>query len=153
MTRRQQRMLGVAALAVGIGLAAALTLTAFRKNLMTFYTPTDLVAASVPAGAKLRLGGMVEQGSLRRGEGLKVEFMLADCVNRVAVRYEGLLPDLFREGQGVVASGELGADRAFVASEILAKHDENYMPPQIAKSMKNAAGYSCAPFKSVMQPG
>ena len=153
MTRRQQRMLGVAALAVGIGLAAALTLTAFRKNLMTFYTPTDLAGAAVPAGAKLRLGGMVEAGSVRRGEGMKVEFVVADCVNRVAVHYEGLLPDLFREGQGVVASGEIGADRVFVASEVLAKHDENYMPPQIAKSMKGQAGHSCAPFKSVMQPG
>jgi cytochrome c-type biogenesis protein CcmE len=152
MTRRQQRMLGVAVLAVGIGAAAALTLTAFRKNLMSFYTPTDLVEATVPVGAKLRLGGMVEKGSVRRGEGLKVEFMLADCVNRVAVRYEGLLPDLFREGQGIVASGELGADHVFVANEVLAKHDENYMPPQVAKSMKTPAGHSCMPFKPVNSP-
>ena len=142
-------MFGVAVLAVGIGLAAALTLTAFRKNLMNFYTPTDLVAAAVPAGATMRLGGMVEQGSVKRGEGLKVEFMLADCVNRVAVRYEGLLPDLFREGQGIVANGKLGADRVFVASEVLAKHDENYMPPQVAKSLKTPSGHSCAPFKPV----
>ena len=153
MTRRQKRMLGVATLAVGIGVAAALTLTAFRKNLMTFYTPTDLVAATIPAGAKLRLGGMVQTGSVRRGEGLKVEFLLADCVNRVTVRYEGLLPDLFREGQGVVADGEIGADRVFVASEVLAKHDENYMPPQVAKSMQSQAGVSCALFKSVMRRG
>ncbi len=149
MTRRQQRMFGVTVLVVGIGLAAALTLTAFRKNLMAFYTPTDLVAAAVPVGSKMRLGGMVEVGSVKRGDGLKVEFMLADCENRIAVRYDGLLPDLFREGQGIVASGELGADRVFVASEVLAKHDENYMPPQVAKSMKTPAGHSCAPFRPV----
>ena len=152
MTRRQQRMFGVAVLAVGIGLAAVLTLTAFRKNLMNFYTPTDLVSAAVAPGATMRLGGMVEQGSLRRGEGLKVEFMLADCTHRVAVRYEGLLPDLFREGQGIVASGAVGADQVFVASEVLAKHDENYMPPQVAKAMQTPAGHSCAPFKPVTEP-
>ena len=152
MTRRQQRMFGVSVLAIGLALAAALTLTAFRKNLMAFYTPTDLVAATVAPGTTLRLGGMVEQGSVKRGEGLKVEFMLADCEHRVAVRYEGLLPDLFREGQGIVANGALGADHVFVASEVLAKHDENYMPPQVAKSMKTPAGHSCLPFKPVTSP-
>ena len=149
MTRRQQRMFGVSALALGLAVAATLTLTAFRKNLMAFYTPTDLVTATVAPGATLRLGGMVEQGSVKRGEGLKVEFMLADCTHRVAVRYEGLLPDLFREGQGIVANGELGPDHVFVANEVLAKHDENYMPPQVAKSMQTPAGHSCAPFKPV----
>ena len=144
-------MLGVGVLALGIGLAAALTLTAFRKNIMGFYTPTDLVAAAIAPGTTLRLGGMVEQGSVKRGEGLKVEFMLADCTHRIAVRYEGLLPDLFREGQGVVADGRIGSDQVFVASEVLAKHDENYMPPQVAKSMKTPAGHSCAPFKPVTQ--
>ncbi len=152
MTRRQQRMFGVGVLAVGIALAAALTLTAFRKNLMAFYTPTDLVAATVAPGTTMRLGGMVEQGSVKRGEGMLVEFMLADCTHRVAVRYEGLLPDLFREGQGIVANGELNADRVFVASEVLAKHDENYMPPQVAKSMQTPAGHACAPFKPVTEP-
>ena len=149
MTRRGKRMAGVAVLAVGLGLAAALTLTAFRKNLMAFYTPTDLVAATVAPGTMMRVGGMVEQGSVKRGDGLKVEFMLADCTHRIAVRYEGLLPDLFREGQGIVASGALGPDRVFVATEVLAKHDENYMPPQVAKSMQTPAGHSCAPFKPV----
>jgi len=149
MTRRQRRMFGVAVLATGIGVAAVLTLTAFRKNLMNFYTPTDLVSSAVPAGSMMRLGGMVERGSVRRGEGLRVEFMLADCVNRVQVRYEGLLPDLFREGQGIVASGRLDDTRVFVASEVLAKHDENYMPPQVAKSLQTPAGHSCAPFKPV----
>jgi len=151
MTRRQQRMLGVTVLAVGIGLAVALTLTAFRKNLMAFYTPTDLVAAAVAPGTTMRLGGMVEQGSVKRGAGLQVEFLLADCTHRVTVRYEGLLPDLFREGQGIVASGALNADGVFVASEVLAKHDENYMPPQVAKSMQTPAGHACAPFKPVTE--
>ncbi|MGH8442667.1 MAG: cytochrome c maturation protein CcmE [Nevskiaceae bacterium] len=162
MTRRGQRMLGVSVLAIGIGIAATLTLTAFRKNLMNFYVPTDIVAGGVPVGPMMRLGGMVEPGSVKRGEGLKVGFTVADCVNRVAVRYEGLLPDLFREGQGVVASGQLEADRpgpdgspgqmVFVATEVLAKHDENYMPPQVAESMKTPAGHSCAPFKPVGKP-
>ena len=153
MTRRQRRMLGVAALDLGVGLAAALTLTAFRKNLMSFYTPTDLVAAAVPEGAKLRLGGLVETGSLKRAEGLRVDFVVADCTNKVRVRYEGLLPDLFREGQGIVATGALNADRVFVADEVLAKHDENYLPPQVAAGLQTPQGHSCAPFKSVMQPG
>jgi cytochrome c-type biogenesis protein CcmE len=152
MTRRQRRMLGVAAIALGVGVAAALTLTAFRKNLMSFYTPSDLVAAAVPAGAKLRLGGLVEAGSLKRPEGLRVEFVVADCTNKVPVRYEGLLPDLFREGQGIVATGSMNADKVFVADEVLAKHDENYMPPQVAAGLQTPQGHSCAPFKSVMQP-
>lgn len=150
MTRRQQRMLGVALLGIGISLAAALTLTAFRKNLMAFYTPSDLVSAAAPAHTKLRLGGLVERGSLRRLDGLKVEFVLADCTHKVPVRYEGILPDLFREGQGIVTTGALDATRTFVAEEVLAKHDENYMPPQLADSLKTAeGGHSCAEFKPV----
>jgi cytochrome c-type biogenesis protein CcmE len=145
-------MLGVAALALGVGLAAALTLTAFRKNLMSFYTPSDLVAAQVPEGAMLRLGGLVETGTLKRGDGLRVDFIVADCTHKVPVRYEGLLPDLFREGQGIVATGSMNADKVFVADEVLAKHDENYMPPQVAAGLQTPQGHSCAPFKSVMQP-
>jgi cytochrome c-type biogenesis protein CcmE len=152
VTRRQRRMLGVAALALGVGLAAALTLTAFRKNLMSFYTPSDLVAAQVPEGAMLRLGGLVETGTLKRGDGLRVDFIVADCTHKVPVRYEGLLPDLFREGQGIVATGSMNADKVFVADEVLAKHDENYMPPQVAAGLQTPQGHSCAPFKSVMQP-
>jgi cytochrome c-type biogenesis protein CcmE len=149
MTRRQQRMFGVAVIATGVAFAAVLTLTAFRKNLMSFYVPSDLLTVTAPVGAKMRLGGLVEAGSLKRTEGLKVEFMLADCNNHIPVRYEGILPDLFREGQGVVASGTLGADRIFVADEVLAKHDENYVPPQVAKSLKTQQGHQCEPFKSV----
>jgi cytochrome c-type biogenesis protein CcmE len=152
MTRRQRRLLGVAVLALGVSLAAALTLTAFRKNLMTFYTPSDLVATAVPEGAKLRLGGLVVAGSLKRAEGLRVNFVVADCTHTVPVRYEGLLPDLFREGQGIVATGSMDGERVFVADEVLAKHDENYLPPQVAAGLQTPQGHSCAPFKSVMRP-
>ena len=149
MTRRQRRMLAVGALALGIAVATALTLTAFRKNLMAFYTPTDLQAATVPVGTNLRIGGLVERGSVKRGQGLLVEFTLADCDSRIPVRYEGILPDLFREGQGIVASGSLGEGKVFVATEVLAKHDENYMPPQVAKSLQTPQGHACQPFKPV----
>jgi cytochrome c-type biogenesis protein CcmE len=152
MTRRLQRMMGVALIATGVAIAAVLTLTAFRKNLMSFYVPSDLLTTSAPVGTRMRLGGLVETGSLKHTEGLKVEFMLADCNNHIPVRYEGVLPDLFREGQGVVASGTLDASRVFVADEVLAKHDENYVPPQVAKSLKTGQGHSCAPFKSVSTP-
>jgi len=148
MTRRQQRIAGVAAIVVGVALATAFTLTAFRKNLMSFYTPSD-ISAQTPAGAKMRLGGLVETGTLKRLGGLKVEFTVADCTHKVLVRYEGLLPDLFREGQGIVATGELNDERVFVASEVLAKHDENYVPPRVAEKLATPQGHSCAPFKPV----
>ena len=153
MTRRQKRMAGIAVLAAGIAIAAGLTLTAFRKNLMNFYTPSDMLEAATPVGARMRLGGLVERGTLKRTGGLKVEFIVADCTHSIPVRYEGILPDLFREGQGIVATGALAQDRVFVADEVLAKHDENYVPPQVAKSLQTPQGHACAPFKSVMQPG
>ncbi len=106
-------MLGVGLLVLGLAAAAALTLTAFRKNLMNFYTPSDLAANPVPAGDRLRLGGLVERGSLKRGEGLRVNFTMADCENSVEVSYEGILPDLFREGQGIVATGAMDRGRRF----------------------------------------
>ncbi|WP_020649832.1 cytochrome c maturation protein CcmE [Solimonas variicoloris] len=151
MTKRQKRMAAVAALVAGLALAAVFGFTAFRKNMMYFYTPTDIVEHKVADNARLRLGGLVTVGSLKRGEGLNVEFMLADCEKSLPVRYDGILPDLFREGQGIVATGQM-KDGVFVADEVLAKHDENYMPPELAKSLKTADGqHSCAPFKSVMQ--
>lgn len=148
MTKRQKRMAAVAALVAGLALAAVFGFTAFRKNMMYFYTPTDLVEHRVADHARLRLGGLVTVGSVRRGEGLRVDFTLADCERSLPVRYEGILPDLFREGQGIVATGRL-ENGVFVADEVLAKHDENYMPPELAKSLKTADGkHSCAPFKS-----
>jgi cytochrome c-type biogenesis protein CcmE len=151
MSKRQQRMLALAGLVVGLGVAAFLGLGAFRENLMYFYTPSDVVSGKAPAHARLRLGGLVEKGSVHRGEGLRVDFTLADCSQRVAVSYEGILPDLFREGQGIVATGQVDAGGRFVAEEVLAKHDENYMPPELAESLKTETGHSCAPFKPMMQ--
>ena len=150
MTKRQKRMAAIAALLLGLGLAAALGFTAFRKNMMYFYTPSDLVGDDAPLGAKLRLGGLVERGSVHRADGLRVDFTLADCVHSIKVHYEGILPDLFREGQGIVATGSLQPGGVFIADEVLAKHDENYMPPPLAQSLKDQSGkHSCAPFKPV----
>jgi cytochrome c-type biogenesis protein CcmE len=148
VTRRQNRMLAVAGLIAGLGIAAWLGFTAFSKNLMYFYTPSDIVAGKAPDDTKLRVGGLVERGSVSRGEGLQVNFTLADCAQKVPVRYDGILPDLFREGQGIVATGRV-RNGAFVADEVLAKHDENYMPPELADSLKTDTGHSCMPFKPV----
>jgi cytochrome c-type biogenesis protein CcmE len=146
-------MVAVAALIIGVAAAAALGFTAFRKNMMYFYTPTDLVDGGVPDGATVQLGGLVAKGSLQRGEGLNIAFVMADCTHHVPVRYDGVLPDLFREGQGAIATGKYGADHVFVATRILAKHDENYMPPNMAKAGMSGSGgkHACAPFKSVTQ--
>jgi cytochrome c-type biogenesis protein CcmE len=150
MTRRHKRLAAVLGLVVGLAIASAFGFAAFRKNMMYFYTPSDLASQSVPADAHVRLGGLLQRGSVRRGEGLRVDFILADCTNSVPVRYEGILPDLFKEGQGIVTSGRMAADGVFVADEVLAKHDENYMSPQLAKSLKQQDGkHACAPFKSV----
>jgi cytochrome c-type biogenesis protein CcmE len=152
MTRRGKRMAAVAGLVAGLAIASAFGFTAFRKNMMYFYTPSDLLAHPVASDAHVRLGGLLQRGSVRRGDGLKVDFILADCTHSVPVRYEGILPDLFIEGQGIVTSGHAGADGTFVADEVLAKHDENYMSPDLAKSLKQQDGkHSCAPFKSVVQ--
>lgn len=152
MTKRRKRMLAIAALLVGLSLAAALGFTAFRKNMMYFYTPSDLVAGEVPTNAQMRLGGLVVTGSVKRGQGTEVQFTLMDCSKSIPVRYNGILPDLFREGQGIVATGYLTTDHEFVASQVLAKHDENYMPPQLASALKGKDGeHSCMPFKSMEQ--
>jgi cytochrome c-type biogenesis protein CcmE len=150
MTKRQTRMVAVAGLIFGLGVAAALAFTAFRKNMMYFYTPSDLVAHSVSEDAKIRVGGLVVAGTVQRADDLDVSFTLADCEQSVPVRYRGILPDLFREGQGIVATGRMAPDGAFVADEVLAKHDENYMPPDLKEALTTADGrHSCAPFKSV----
>jgi cytochrome c-type biogenesis protein CcmE len=142
-------MTAIAGLMIGLGVAAALGFTAFRKNMMYFYTPSDILAGAAPRHATMRLGGLVETGSVKRGRGLEVNFSLADCEHRLPVRYDGILPDLFREGQGIVATGHVNDNGTFVADTVLAKHDENYMPPELAKSLKTETGHSCAPFRSV----
>ena len=120
-----------------VGVAVALVLNAFNSNLVFFYTPSQVAAKEAPQGRTFRVGGLVESGSVQR-EGVTVRFLVTDTAKTVSVRYEGLLPDLFKEGKGVVAQGQLGADGVFVAREVLAKHDENYMPPEAADAVQQA---------------
>jgi cytochrome c-type biogenesis protein CcmE len=137
MTPRQQRMAVVAAIVVGVAAAAFLGLKAFEQNVMLFYDPTDLTTKAPAAGERFRLGGMVAKGTFVAKPGtLENSFEVTDFKHTVAVKYTGILPDLFREGQGVVAHGRMQGD-TFVADEILAKHDENYMPPEVAESLKD----------------
>jgi cytochrome c-type biogenesis protein CcmE len=122
---------------VGVGVAAALALRAFDDNMLYFYTPSEVMAGSVPEGKKFRLGGLVSAGSVQRKEGsMELRFEVADNKSAMTVSYSGVLPDLFREGQGVIAFGVLGKDGTFVADEVLAKHDENYMPPEVAQALQ-----------------
>jgi cytochrome c-type biogenesis protein CcmE len=130
----------IAAIAIGVaalGAVTALVLSAFQENLVFFFTPTEVAANKAPQGRTFRIGGMVEKGSVKR-EGVDVRFVVTDTAKTLPVVYKGLLPDLFREGKGVVAQGQLGADGVFRASEVLAKHDENYMPPEAAEAVKRA---------------
>ena len=119
--------------------AAALVLTALRENIVFFRSPTDVVEKNIPTGQRFRIGGLVEAGSVKRlPDGVTVEFKVTDLKNTVRIAYKGLLPDLFREGQGIVAQGALRPDGVFLASEVLAKHDEKYMPPEVADALKKA---------------
>lgn len=122
-----------------LGLAAMLILNAFQSNMVFFYTPSQVAKGEVPKHTGFRIGGLVEAGSLKRGDdGLTVNFVITDTAHSVPVTYKGVLPDLFKEGKGVVAQGSVGADGVFVASEVLAKHDENYMPPEAAAALESA---------------
>jgi cytochrome c-type biogenesis protein CcmE len=136
MTRKQRRGavigLGVAVLS----LAAILMMFAFRQSIVFFHTPSDIAESKIQQGTRFRLGGLVGKGSVKRGQGTHVEFSVTDTLNTVPVTYEGVLPDLFREGQGVVTEGQLTAGGLFVADTVLAKHDETYMPPEVAKALK-----------------
>ena len=137
MTPRRKRMaiaLGVVAV---VGAATALVLNAFQSNLVFFYTPTQIAAKEAPGGRTFRLGGLVVEGSVKR-DGVKVNFEVTDTAQIVPVQFSGILPDLFKEGKGVVAQGQL-ENGVFQAKEVLAKHDENYMPPEAAEALKNAA--------------
>ena len=130
----------LAAIGVGIaalGIVAALVLTAFEKNLVFFFSPTQVAAKEAPLGRTFRIGGIVETGSVKR-DGVEVRFIVTDTAQRLPVTYRGALPDLFREGKGVVAQGTLGADGVFQAREVLAKHDENYMPPEAKEAVDKA---------------
>jgi cytochrome c-type biogenesis protein CcmE len=138
MSPRRKRMVVIGLLVLGMGLATALILRAFNQNLMYFYSTSDVVAGKAPSARDFRIGGLVVNGSLKRlPNSLTVNFVLSDLKKEVTVTYTGILPDLFREGQGIVANGQLGADGVFTAREVLAKHDENYMPPEVAASLKH----------------
>ncbi len=139
MTPKRKRLwLVVGSLAV-LGFAATLVLTALNDNIVFFYSPTQIAEKKIPPERRFRMGGLVEAGSVKKSaDGQETRFRVTDTHKTVDVVYRGLLPDLFREGQGVVAEGSLGADGVFVAREVLAKHDENYMPPEVAKAIKDA---------------
>lgn len=139
MKPRTKRAAWILSGLVGLGLAAALVLNAFQSNLVFFFTPTQVASREAPRDRAFRIGGLVEAGSLaRERDGLTVHFRVTDTVQTIPVVYVGILPDLFREGKGVVAQGRLGPDGLFKASEVLAKHDENYMPPEAAQALKKA---------------
>jgi cytochrome c-type biogenesis protein CcmE len=146
MTPRRRRTLAAVLLVVlGTGAATALALKAFRENLLYFYSPSQVIAGEAPDNRAFRIGGLVVANSVVRDpESLHVRFVLTDTLKEVPVSFDGVLPDLFREGQGIVANGRLQPDGSFIASEVLAKHDENYMPPEVADALK-AAGREIPP--------
>jgi len=138
VTRKQCRLYFVILGVLAVSAAAALVLTALKQDIVFFFSPTEIVEAKVPTeGRRIRLGGLVEQGSVVK-EGSLVKFRITDGAHAVPVMFTGLLPDLFREGQGVVTEGKIGKDGTFQASEVLAKHDENYMPKEVAESLKKS---------------
>ena len=134
--QRKKRLLGVLIIVAGVGLATAITAWSLRQNINAFHTPSDTAISEIPVGRTFRLGGLVEPGSVRRGsDGLQVEFAVTDGDGIMRVAFDGILPDLFREGQGIIARGALDEHNVFVATEVLAKHDENYMPPEVAEAL------------------
>ena len=136
MTPRQKRMVTVVAILAGVGVATTFALKAFNQNLLYYYSPTQISAGEAPTARTFRVGGLVQNNSVKREAGsLEVRFVLTDFQKEVPVSYTGILPDLFREGQGIIARGKLDNGR-FVAEEVLAKHDENYMPPEVKDSLK-----------------
>jgi cytochrome c-type biogenesis protein CcmE len=139
MKPRTKRALAIVSGLAALGIASALVLNAFNSNLVFFFSPTQVLAHEAPRDRSFRIGGLVEEGSLRREPtGLTIRFVVTDLAKQVPVTYTGLLPDLFKEGKGVVAQGKLGTDGVFRAEQVLAKHDENYMPPEAAAALKKA---------------
>lgn len=146
MKPRQQRMLAVGLAGAGIVIAAALTLQAFKENMMFYIEISEIAKGNYPQDRNFRVGGLVVEGSVRRQPGeLEVEFAVSDLENELVITYNGILPDLFREGQGIIAHGQMSNDGTFTADEVLAKHDENYMPPEVAETLaKHAAAKEAA---------
>jgi cytochrome c-type biogenesis protein CcmE len=138
MTPRRRRMILVTLILAGVSIAAFLGLTAFQKNLLYFYTPSKVLAGEAPKGFPFRVGGLVVAGSVKRKEGVEVRFDITDGPATVSVAFTGILPDLFREGQGIISIGQMNSDGVFMATEVLAKHDENYMPPEVGEALKKS---------------
>jgi len=137
MKRRHRRIAFIAVGLAGLGLAAYLAASAFRNNLVFFFSPTQVAAKEAPVGRTFRIGGLVQEGTLKR-DGLNVQFVVTDTEANIPVVYNGILPDLFKEGRGCVAQGKIGADGVFHAEQVLAKHDENYMPPEAGQALDKA---------------
>src|SRR6266545_3291755 len=137
MKRRHRRIAFIVAGLTGLGIAAALVLNAFKNNLVFFFSPTQVAAKEAPVNRTFRIGGLVEQGSLKtQSDGLTIKFTITDTATSIPIIYKGIKPDLFKEGRGCVAQGRVGADGVFYADQIMAKHDENYMPPEAAKALE-----------------
>ncbi|MBS7663028.1 cytochrome c maturation protein CcmE [Pseudomonas lalucatii] len=136
---RKKRLFIILAILAGCGIAVALALSALQQNINLFYSPTQIANGEAPEGTRIRAGGLVEDGSVARSaDSLDTSFVVTDGAARVTIRYSGILPDLFREGQGIVAMGRLNADGVLVADEVLAKHDENYMPPEVMQALEQS---------------
>ena len=136
---RKKRLYAVLALVSGVGIAVALALSALQQNINLFYSPTQIAAGDAPEDVRIRAGGLVAEGSVKRSEqSLDTDFVVTDGVANVTIRYNGILPDLFREGQGIVAMGKLNDQGVLIADEVLAKHDENYMPPEVMQALEQS---------------
>ena len=136
MTRKQRRSVLIGVSLAVLGLAVGLVMFALEDSIVFFYSPSDVAEKRIKPGQRIRLGGLVKEGSVKRGEKTTVQFTVTDTAKTISVMYTGVLPDLFREGQGVVTEGKLGSDGVFIADSVLAKHDENYMPPEVAEALK-----------------
>ena len=153
MTPRRKRLLVVLGILAGVGASVSLAVIASRENIMFYYDPSQVVQGKAPLARRFRIGGMVVKGSVARRPGdLQVRFVVTDFAHEVPVEYSGVLPDLFREGQGIIAHGTLSSRGTFVADEVLAKHDEKYMPPEVAASLKNKAGAAAGAAPATSAP-
>ena len=153
MKPRSKRLIAIACGLAALGVATARVLNAFNSNLVFFFSPTQVAAKEAPTGRSFRIGGLVEEGSIKRETtGLTTRFVVTDLAKTIPVTYTGLLPDLFKEGKGVVAQGKLGPDGIFKADQVLAKHDENYMPPEAAEALKNAAAGAPKQSSGTLKP-
>jgi cytochrome c-type biogenesis protein CcmE len=150
MKPRHKRLAIIGGIVGAVAVAAGLVLNAFQSNLVFFYSPSQIAANEAPTSRTFRLGGLVKEGSVKR-DGTVVQFAVTDTAKTIAVQYQGILPDLFKEGKGVVAQGQLRDDGVFVAREVLAKHDENYMPPEAGEALKRAQQANDKIANSVVQ--